>query len=195
MTNIHTLLVPGLDGSAAPHWQDWWAITEPGASLVDLPEACEPNPLLWEGELLRQVRRHPGAVLVGHSLGSVLIARLLARRPGLPVAGALLVAPADPDRSNRTSGFAPLPDTRLPVPSLLVASRNDPWMSHARSAKLAAVWGSDFVDLGYFGHINAASGFGPWAGGKMLRDDLVGRPGLLHPAIQTNQLEARHAVR
>jgi predicted alpha/beta hydrolase family esterase len=45
-------------------------------------------------------------------------------------------------------------------------------MSFGRAAHLAKVWGSDLVDLGYAGHINVASGFGPWAKGKALRDDL-----------------------
>lgn len=61
----------------------------------------------------------------------------------------------------------------MDIPTTVVASRNDPWMGHGRAAHLAKAWGSDLVDLGHAGHINVASGFGPWAKGKALRDDLM----------------------
>lgn len=32
---IHTLILPGLDGSPAPHWQHWWAQRDPHALLVE----------------------------------------------------------------------------------------------------------------------------------------------------------------
>lgn len=37
-----TLIVPGLDGSPAPHWQHWWAATDPTALMVDLPNPHRP---------------------------------------------------------------------------------------------------------------------------------------------------------
>ena len=37
-----TLIVPGLDGSPAPHWQDWWARTDPNAMLLDM--GCRKGP-------------------------------------------------------------------------------------------------------------------------------------------------------
>ena len=55
----------------------------------------------WIDRLTAAVERTPGAVLVGHSLGCVLIAHLARRRPQLPIGGALLVAPADVDLSER----------------------------------------------------------------------------------------------
>lgn len=60
----------------------------------------------------------------------------------------------------------------LPVQSLFVASRNDPWMRFSRATELAQVWSSDLVDLGEAGQINVAAGFGPWPAGKVLRDRL-----------------------
>ena len=68
------------------------------------------------------------------------------------------------------------------MPATLVASRNDPWMAFDHSRQLAAHWGADLHDIGHAGHVNAASGFGPWPAGKALRDDLVAqtaRPGVL----------------
>lgn len=178
-----TLLIPGLDGSPAPHWQSWWAATDPGAVLVDLTDLHNPVPALWEIEVAGMILQHPDCVLVGHSLGAVLIARLLATWPHLRVRATLLVAPAEPHAGSRIARFAPLPSQPLPVPSILVASRNDPWMSFSRARHLAQAWDADLVDLGFAGHVNAASGFGPWPGGVGLRDALLERTaGVAFPA-------------
>lgn len=168
-----TLIVPGLDGSPAPHWQYWWVATDPRALMVELSDPGQPHPGIWEVELASMILQHPDSVLVGHSLGAVLIARILANWPQARVKAALLVAPAEPSNSRRIARFGPLPERPLGLPATVVASRNDPWMSHARAAQLARNWQADFVDLGFAGHINAASGFGPWREGKRLRDELI----------------------
>lgn len=181
-----TLIVPGLDGSPAPHWQDWWARTDPDAMIVDLPDPRRPAREAWEAALAVMILRHLNSILVGHSLGSVLIAQMLDRWSGLRVRGAVLVAPADPlaesEASQRIRRFGPLPSRPLEVPAVLVASRNDPWMSFDRSRDLAEDLGADLIDLGHAGHINVASGFGPWPGGKVIRDrmlDQTARPSML----------------
>lgn len=168
-----TLIVPGLDGSPAPHWQEWWARTDPNAMMIDMPDPARPVREVWEAAVAAQVLRHPGSILVGHSLGAVTIARLLARWPGLRIRAALLVAPADPARSDRTQRFGPLPRNRFDVPALVVASRNDPWMSFEDTRALAQSWGATLLDMGHVGHINTAAGFGPWPAGKRLRDELL----------------------
>lgn len=168
-----TLIVPGLDGSPAPHWQHWWAATDPRALMVDLSDPSKPLPAVWEAELASTILHHPDCVLVGHSLGAVLIARILTKWPQLKVRAAMLVAPADTQGNNRIDRFGPIPERPLGVPALVVASRNDPWMRYARAASLARSWDADLVDMGLSGHINAASGFGPWLGGKWLRDELL----------------------
>lgn len=168
-----TLIVPGLDGSLDPHWQHWWAATDPKALLVDLSDPGRPVPAVWEVELASMILQHPDSILVGHSLGAVLIARLLTTWPHLRVRAALLVAPAETTGSDRIGHFGPIPELRMDIPTTVVASRNDPWMSFGRATHLARAWGSDIVDLGHSGHINVASGFGPWARGKGLRDDLM----------------------
>lgn len=168
-----TLIVPGLEGSPAPHWQHWWAATDPSALMVDLSDPARPSPAVWEAELASMILHHPDCVLVGHSLGAVLIARMLARWPQLKVRAAMLVAPAETRGSDRIGHFGPIPETRFDIPTKVVASRNDPWMSFGRAAELTREWGSDLVDLGHAGHINVASGFGPWANGKFIRDSLL----------------------
>lgn len=156
-----TLIVPGLDGSPAPHWQHWWAATDPMALMVDLSDPSRPVPAVWETELASIILHHPGCVLVGHSLGAVPIARLLTKWPQLKVDAALLVAPAETIGSDRIGQFGPIPEATLGIPATVVASRNDPWMHFARANTLAESWGAGLVDHGFAGHINVASGFGP----------------------------------
>lgn len=172
---IRTLLIPGLDGSPTPHWQAWWQAAEPNALTVHQDDWTSPTPEAWEAEVAGAVLQHPGSVLVAHSLGCLVVARLLAHWPQLNIAGALMVAPADASRSTRLTRFADTPRKELPVPVTVVASRNDPWMSFGAAFDLACDWGAAVVDLGRAGHVNVASGFGPWAQGLELRDALVRR--------------------
>jgi predicted alpha/beta hydrolase family esterase len=167
---IRTLLIPGLDGSPAPHWQHWWATHDPTAKIVEQDSWCDPTPEAWLTEIAAATLIHPGAVLVGHSLGAIGIIRLLASWPQIRIAGALLVAPAEPQRSKRTAAFGPVPEVDLGVPALVAASRNDPWMDQDRARDLSVAWGADFIDMGEAGHITAASGHGPWPEGRALRD-------------------------
>jgi predicted alpha/beta hydrolase family esterase len=168
-----TLIVPGLDGSPAPHWQHWWAATDPKALMVDLSDVSRPSPTVWESELASMILHHPDSILVGHSLGAVLVARLLTKWPQLRVRAALLVAPAETQGSDRIGQFGPIPERPLGLPAMVVASRNDPWMRFTRARGLALEWEADLIDLGFAGHINVASGFGPWPEGKALRDRLL----------------------
>ena len=69
----------------------------------------------------------------------------------------MLVAPAEPARFDAEDD---VPECALGVPSVLVASRNDPFMSFARAEHWARVWHSELVDLGDAGHVNVESGFG-----------------------------------
>jgi predicted alpha/beta hydrolase family esterase len=196
---IKTLLIPGLDGSPTPHWQHWWAAIDPTAKIVEQTSWDNPSPDAWLTEIAAATLIHPEAVLVGHSLGAIAIARLLAGWPQIRVAGALLVAPADPSRSNRTRGFGHIPEVGLGVPTIVVASRNDPWMDQERARDLSEVWDADFIDMGEAGHINVDSGYGPWPEGRALRDLLwpMGGSMSVHPrgARFVSELHAAEVLR
>ncbi len=173
------LIVPGLYNSGAGHWQSHWQRDLPNAWRVEQFDWEHPTLGDWVAGLVEAVRRHPGAVLVGHSLGCALIAHLAQLRGGRDIGGALLVAPADVERDRPAGpllqGFAPMPRARLPFPSLVVASRNDPYVEIARAKAFAESWGSDLVDLGQAGHINIEAGYGPWPHGRQLLASLIAR--------------------
>jgi uncharacterized protein len=56
---------------------------------------------------------------------------------------------------------------KLGFPSVLVASADDPYCSAERSRQFAADWGAHLIEIGPAGHINAASGHGPWPDGVL----------------------------
>lgn len=92
------------------------------------------------------------------------------------VAGALLVAPPDveqPGTPEELRGFAPIPRSRLPFPSIVAASSDDPWIDEARARELATAWGARFESLGAAGHVNTAAGFGSFPRGEVLLEGLV----------------------
>lgn len=181
MAHAPTILnVPGLNNSGPTHWQTLWERSHADTVRADLGLWDRPHRNLWVTKLDQAIRTAQAPViLVGHSLGCLAIAwwaELSGQPWGWPVAGALLVAPADVDRRGAPAElreFAPSPRTLLPFPSLLVASRDDPWIAADRARSLAGQWGSIFVDAGPFGHLNAASGIGDWAEGRRLLDRLV----------------------
>ena len=43
-------------------------------------------------------------------------------------------------------------------------------MDQQQARSLSDSWKADFIDMGDAGHINIASGYGPWSEGKALRD-------------------------
>jgi predicted alpha/beta hydrolase family esterase len=86
-----------------------------------------------------------------------------------------------------------VPRRKLPFPSLLIASSNDPYMSPQRAEHFASAWGAQLINLGARGHINVASGFGPWPEGLQLLSDfasgLAPQPLPTNISINTNQTE------
>jgi predicted alpha/beta hydrolase family esterase len=48
-----------------------------------------------------------------------------------------------------------------------VASRDDPYDAPGFAAAKAAQWGARLVDAGEAGHVNVASGHGPWPDGLL----------------------------
>jgi len=175
------LILPGLDDSGPRHWQSAWNRL-PHFRRVDFEDWAAPKLHDWVPRLDRAVRENPRpVVLVAHSLGCIAAAWWAALSWSEAfrdkVFGALLVAPPDIDDEAidpRIRDFRPLPRLRLPFPSIVVASRNDPYCRFSRAEEIARGWGSDFVDAGAAGHINSDSPIGAWAEGLPLLARLSG---------------------
>jgi predicted alpha/beta hydrolase family esterase len=140
------------------------------------------NPILvrWAESVCHEIDASRSPVwLVAHSFGCLAAVTAASDRAS-KVAGAMLVAPANPERFSlggvRNAVNSPahsnlsefIPDKKLPFPTLVVASADDPWISCEKAHSWAMVWGSQFLALGKAGHINVESGYGPWPEGVQL---------------------------
>ncbi len=162
------LIVPGLDNSGPEHWQTIWQSQLPAARRVEQADWSHPKRGPWTESLVDAIARATRpVVLVAHSLGVHVVAHAVAHsRP--VVKGAFLVCPPDVERADITPiapDFAPILRAPLGFPSVVVASRDDPYSSFERVAAMARGWASDVVDVGDAGHVNVARGFGPWPEG------------------------------
>lgn len=170
------LIVPGYTNSGPRHWQTLWEQGLHNARRVQMPDWDRPVRDEWVDALDRAIRSSATPpILIAHSLGATTIAHWAASHQA-PVQGALLVAPADAEQTNfphEITGFAPIPMSRLPFRTTLVASSNDPWCSLARAHEFARAWGSHFAEAGAAGHINTDAGFGPWPAGERLLNELL----------------------
>ena len=168
-SELDLLFAPDLSGAPSDHWQGRWAAKLSTARSLELDPGVEDH-AAWIAAVTRAASgaRRP-IVFIGHSAGALAVAHAAPALAGWDVRGAFLVAPPA-DAALRTRLENPWPETprdRLPWPSVLVASRTDPWASPEHSRELAEAWGSTFVDAGEAGRIDAESGHGPWPDGLL----------------------------
>ena len=171
LADFRVLVVPGLHGSGAEHWQSRWQRLYPSFERVEQDRWDTPDLPVWSQRLQEVLQRDVRPTLiVAHSFGCLTTVHRVAADAGL-IAGALLVAPADPVKF----AVADAVQVALPFPSIVVGSGDDPWMSASRAEHWAGVWGSEFVYAGEVGHINAESGLGDWVEGQEVLGRLVAR--------------------
>ena len=170
---MRIIIVPGWRDSGPGHWQSLWAERLPGAVRVQQDDWITPSRAAWVASIAQTiVRQGEPVVVVAHSLGCIATAHLPAEAVDR-IRGALLVAPADPERRAVLSDFAPVPFQKLPYRSVLVASSNDPYCPVRLAGAYARAWGSEFVRLQDAGHINTESGHGEWPLGMALLQSLA----------------------
>ena len=173
MTSTSIIIVPGWRDSGPGHWQTLWAERLPQARRVVQDDWHTPTRSAWVARLEETVLEQPGpVVIVAHSLGCITTAHMKPEAAAR-VRGALLVAPADPERRAVLSDFAPVPYAALPYRSILVASSNDPYCPIRLAGAYARALGSEFVRLQNAGHINVDSGHGEWPLGRALLQSLT----------------------
>lgn len=168
-------LLPGLTNADPEHWLSRWEAKLSTARRVD--QADWQTPILddWvqKIETAAEAADRP-LVFVAHSCGVIALVHAAANQ-GSAVAtktrGAFLVAPPDLATCDiwpaKHGGFHPVPLVQLPFPTELVASETDPYCSIGVARDLADAWGSRFRYAGDSGHLNVASGHGPWPEGTL----------------------------
>ena len=168
---IHTVIVPGVGGSEAQHWQSWLQQQLVSSSRVQQKHWDRPVLNEWVAQFVKTVAAIKSPVqIVAHSFGCLTSVAALAEHAELraKVKNLILVAPANPARFGE-SGFAEhsqsnysayFQQLKLAVPTRLLISENDPWLSFTDAQSLAQAWQVTPINLGQVGHINVASGFG-----------------------------------
>lgn len=166
------LIIPGFGDSGPGHWQTRWEGKLSTARRVIQPDWNRASRAQWAGAIAEAVNAaERPVVLVSHSIGTAAIPHAAKHFAPGKVAGGFLVGLSDWNREELLPGvvhdFAPLPRDPLPFPSLLIASRNDPYCDFEVAADHANAWGSELVDAGEVGHLNIDSGHGPWPEGLL----------------------------
>ncbi|HQR19240.1 MAG TPA: alpha/beta hydrolase [Burkholderiaceae bacterium] len=180
------LIVPGLRDHVEEHWQTRLAARLPRVRVVP-PMGRENLECAMRVEAIdRELMAISGpVVIVAHSGGVIMLAHWAAwpNRTRRVIRGALLATPPDFESpmpegyptidALRAGGWLPVPRKKLPFPSIVAASRNDPLGTFERVTELADDWGSRLVDLGEVGHLNPASGYGEWPLASVLIAELA----------------------
>lgn len=181
-SEVDILIVPGWQDSGPDHWQTRWEKNLKTARRVIQDDWDNPQVEAWGDKIAKFAggATQP-VVIVAHSVGVPAVVFAADKLKAKGVIGAFLVAPADvefahfwPDTGGERwppatgdGGFAKMPEKKLPFPSQLVVANNDLYCSFARAEYLAGKWGSKLTDAGETGHINIASGHGPWPDGLL----------------------------
>ena len=174
--NFPVLIVPGLRNSDKYHWQSLWQARLPNSKRIHVDNWDVPDLNAWRAGIKAELDKlDRPAVLIAHSFGTLASAVIAAEFPE-KIAALFLVAPADPDKfgiANR------LPQDFLPVATKMIASSDDPWMTEAKAAYWALLWGADYWRIKNVGHINSQSNLGLWQEGITELHQLV-RKAKLH---------------
>ena len=174
------LLLPGWLDSGPTHWQSRWE-ADHGFERVVQDDWNWPRRGDWMTRLEEVVlSQQQPVVLAAHSLGCQLVAAWSAHsRLSARVHAALLAAPPDTERDDMPPNlfnWRPIVRQRLPFPSLVVASTNDPFCAIDRAQGMAADWGACMRVIGERGHVNGDSGLGDWNDGLAWLAELRGGP-------------------
>ena len=166
MTPSNILMLPGWHGSGPAHWQTLWERSH-GYRRVEQHDWARPLRGDWIARLEDVVLLcDEPAVLVAHSVGCLTVAAWAGHSANTGrVKAALLVAPPDVEREAirpLLPSWWPIALRRLPFPSVVVYSGDDPYCAPRRARQFAAAWGSVAIDAGARGHLNAESGLGDW---------------------------------
>ena len=170
---MHTIIVPGVGGSDYDHWQSWLQRQMLSCSRVQQHDWNHPVLNLWVNNFVDTVTKAQQPIqVIAHSFGCLTSVAALNEHPELnkKIKKLILVAPANPARFGE-QGFARdsindysayFHQLKLKVPCDMLISENDPWLNFEDAQQLAKAWNLRPHNLGQVGHINVASGFGPF---------------------------------
>jgi len=181
MNQTTILILPGWQDSGTEHWQNFWLKKFPNAVKVEQKDWMYAKKDDWVKTLNEFIEKYQNKniILVGHSLACATIAHWAKDykpKSSINIRGALLVSASDmeaADLPKEITGFSPMPLQKLPFKTIVVASKDDPYVTMERAKYFADCWGAKLVDIGSHGHINSASGLGEWSQGQEILNKLM----------------------
>ena len=167
-SDFDILIVPRRGGAREGDWSSRWRAKLSTARFAGPPDPAESDPGIWAKAIAAAAAEAARPILfVGHGEGAAAIVHSAPTLSSADIGGAFLVAPPDSVSLERLGGGWTVSRRRLPWPSVVVASQNDPDGAFGAISALAAEWGAELIDAGLAGRIDEASGHGPWPEGLM----------------------------
>jgi predicted alpha/beta hydrolase family esterase len=174
---MRRVYLAGIGNSGPAHWQALWHAQREDVVWVERSDWDVAGRDTWVEETRAALVRVDGSkILIAHSLGCLLAGEFLTQYGPSGVVGALLVSVPDPAGSAfpaQATGFHSALTLHMPVPSIVVASSDDPYGSIEYVRAAASHWGSRLHEIGARGHINADSQLGTWPHGAGFMDELL----------------------
>jgi hypothetical protein len=169
VSDFDLILAPRLGGAGRDDWQRRWAAKLSTARFATPFEPSTPERGAWVETIEAAARGATRPILfIAHGLGAIAVAEAAAALHRADVRGAFLATPPDAETLERLGGgWRAPPRAPLPFPSLLIASRSDPQGDFPAVLGHAVAWGSEFIDAGAVGGLDATSGHGPWPDGLL----------------------------
>ena len=114
------ILLPGIGGSGAAHWQTMWERADPSLIRFDPADWDLPDLDDWLAALDRAIdATDEPPILIAHSLACLLVAHWAPRPGARTIRGAFLVAAPDPDGpafpASHAASFRDVPDAPLAI--------------------------------------------------------------------------------
>ncbi len=168
-SDLDLLFIPSRGGDAAADWPGRWRAKLSTARFVAPAHPPDAPLAAWAAAVVDAARGAPRPVLfLGHGSGAAAVVEAAPALGQADIRGAFLVAPPDEAGLERFMGARWTNSrARLPWPSVVVASRDNPYGAFDAVAAHALDWGAELVDAGFAGSLDAASGHGPWPEGLM----------------------------
>jgi len=165
---LKVLILHGWHGSDIPHWQGWLAqqlvLDNCIVAFPKLSDNRFPDKERWVDEALSVMETLNPDVVVCHSLGCTLWLHLCSHLTHSVKKLLLCAPPRDHGDTPEITSFFPVAsvdDLHADI-KILVVSDNDPYISIDEAHEFACKLNVPMEILHDAGHINSASGFGPW---------------------------------
>lgn len=171
-SELDILIVPGWTNAQPDHWQSRWERNLKTARRIEQADWETPRLTDWVARIVETVHATTRpCVIVAHGCGVIAVATAAPQLAHTSLKGLFLVAPVDLAGHEiwpaTDGGFAALPMQRLPVVAKVVGSSTDPYCSVEQTQAIGAIWGADVSIIANAGHLNIASGHGPWPEGVL----------------------------